>query len=130
MKNDPIRIGVNPISWMNDDLPPLGGETPLSTALSEGKAIGYEGFELGNKFPKEAAELRTLMAGYGLEVISGWYSGRAAARPAKEEIAAVENHLHLLAENGCKVMVYGEVAHAIQGEPLPLYKRPRFRHPD
>jgi inosose dehydratase len=130
MKNDPIRIGINPISWSNDDLPSLGGETPLSTALSEGKAIGYEGFELGNKFPKDPAELRTLMAGYGLDVISGWYSGRAAERPAKEEIDAVARHLHLLAENGCKVMVYGEVAHAIQGEPVSLYKRPRFRDAD
>ena len=35
-----IRIGINPISWSNDDLPALGGETPLSTALSEGKEIG------------------------------------------------------------------------------------------
>jgi len=23
-----IRIGINPISWSNDDLPALGGETP------------------------------------------------------------------------------------------------------
>ncbi|MEO8675650.1 MAG: myo-inosose-2 dehydratase, partial [Casimicrobiaceae bacterium] len=44
------RIGINPITWTNDDLPSLGGETPLETALAEGKAIGYEGFELGNKF--------------------------------------------------------------------------------
>ena len=49
-----IRIGINPISWSNDDLPSLGGETPLSTALSEGKEIGYEGFELNGKFPKDA----------------------------------------------------------------------------
>ena len=31
-----VRIGINPISWSNDDLPSLGGETPLETALSEG----------------------------------------------------------------------------------------------
>lgn len=130
MKNDPIRIGINPISWSNDDLPSLGGETPLSTALEEGRAIGYEGFELGNKFPKDPMALRDLMAGYGLDVVSGWYSGRLAARSADEEIAAVERHLHLLAENGCRVMVYGEVADAIQGEPVPLYKRPRFRDDD
>lgn len=128
--NQDIRIGINPISWSNDDLPSLGGETPLSTALSEGKAIGYEGFELGNKFPKDPAELRSLMAGYGLAVVSGWYSGRAAVRSAREECAAVERHLDLLAQNGCKVMVYGEVANAIQGEPVPLYKRPRFRTSD
>ena len=42
-----VRIGINPISWSNDDLPSLGGETSLETALAEGKAIGYEGFELG-----------------------------------------------------------------------------------
>ena len=130
MKNDPIRIGINPISWSNDDLPSLGGEIPLSTALTEGKAIGYEGFELGNKFPKEPAALRELMAGYGLDVVSGWYSGRLGERSANEEAAAVAQHLRLLAENGCKVMVYGEVAHAIQGEPVPLYKRPRFRGDD
>ena len=52
-----VRIGINPISWMNDDLPSLGGEIPLETALTEGKAIGYEGFELGNKFPREPGAL-------------------------------------------------------------------------
>ena len=29
----------------NDDLPSLGGETPLDVALTEGAAIGYRGFE-------------------------------------------------------------------------------------
>jgi hypothetical protein len=30
-----IRIGINPISWSNDDLPELGGDTPLETALAK-----------------------------------------------------------------------------------------------
>ena len=29
-----VRIGINPLSWMNDDLPSLGGETPLEVALT------------------------------------------------------------------------------------------------
>ena len=53
-----MRIGINPISWTNDDLPALGGETSLETALTEGKAIGYEGFELGNKFPRGCLQRR------------------------------------------------------------------------
>ena len=133
MANDAfnVKIGINPISWSNDDLPSLGGETPLSTALTEGRAIGYQGFELGNKFPREPDALRELMAGYRLDVVSGWYSGRLATRSIDEEIAAVEPHLRLLAGNGCKVMVYGEVADSIQGErTVPLYKRPRFRDDD
>ena len=123
-----VKIGINPISWMNDDLPSLGGETPLETALSEGAEIGYRGFELGNKFPKEPAALRAVLGKYNLECISGWYSGRLAHadRTVEQEIEAVGPHLRLLAENGATVMVYGEVADAIQGEAQPLYKRPRF----
>ena len=120
------KIGINPISWTNDDLPRLGGETPLEVALSEGKAIGYQGFELGNKFPRESNALRAVLAKHSLELVSGWYSGRLARRSVKEEIAAVGPHLKLLADSGATVMVYGEVADSIQGAPVPLYKRPRF----
>ncbi len=123
-----VRIGINPISWSNDDLPSLGGETPLETALAEGREIGYEGFELGNKFPRDPAALKAKLDAYGLACVSGWYSGRLARRSAAEEIAAVEEHLAKLAYNGATVMVYGEVADAIQGAPQPLYKRPRFRN--
>ena len=122
-----VRIGINPISWSNDDLPSLGGETPLATALAEGKAIGYAGFELGNKFPREPAALAAVLAQHGLACVSGWYSGELARRSVDEEIAAVDAHLELLAANGAGVMVYGEVADAIQGRPQPLWQRPRFR---
>ncbi|WP_322064718.1 myo-inosose-2 dehydratase [Burkholderia ubonensis] len=121
-----FRIGINPLSWMNDDLPSLGGETPLAVALTEGRDIGYEGFELGNKFPREPQALKTLLGEYGLSLVSGWYSGRLAQRSVDEEIAAVGPHLDLLAQNGATVMVYGEVADTIQGAPVPLYQRPRF----
>ncbi|KVU29604.1 myo-inosose-2 dehydratase [Burkholderia ubonensis] len=121
-----FRIGINPLSWMNDDLPSLGGETPLAVALTEGRDIGYEGFELGNKFPREPQALKALLGEYGLSLVSGWYSGRLAQRSVDDEIAAVDPHLDLLAQNGATVMVYGEVADTIQGAPVPLYQRPRF----
>jgi len=124
-----VKIGINPISWSNDDLPSLGGETPLEVALSEGRKIGYQGFELGNKFPRESAALRKVLSAHGLELVSGWYSGRLARRSVEEEIESVGAHLKLLADNGAKVMVYGEVADSIQGAPQPLYKRPRFFTP-
>ncbi|HEV2040141.1 MAG TPA: myo-inosose-2 dehydratase [Casimicrobiaceae bacterium] len=124
--NFSVKIGINPISWSNDDLPSLGGEIPLEVALAEGKAIGYQGFELGNKFPRQSAALRNVLSQHGLELVSGWYSGQLARRSAEEEIRAVAPHLELLADNGAKVMVYGEVADSIQGTSSPLYKRPRF----
>jgi len=121
-----VRIGINPISWSNDDLPSLGGETPLDVALAEGAALGYRGFELGNKFPREPAALRGVLEPHGLALVTGWYSGRLARRGVDEEIAAVGPHLRLLAGCGARVMVYGEVADSIQGARVPLYKRPRF----
>lgn len=122
-----VRIGINPISWTNDDMPWLGGEIPLETALAEGQRIGYEGFELGNKFPREPEALRAVLAGHGLACVSGWYSGELATRSVDQEINAVERHLELLARNGAPVMVYGEVADAVQGESVPLKWRPQFR---
>jgi inosose dehydratase len=122
-----IRIGINPISWSNDDLPELGGDTPLETALSEGAEIGYEGFELGNKFPSEPEALKAKLAEYGVACVSGWYSGRLAEESLEAEIANCRAHMAKLRFNGCKVVVYGEVAGSIQGRiDTPLAKRPRF----
>ena len=124
------RIGINPISWSNDDLPSLGGEVPLDTALSEGRAIGYEGFELGNKFPRDPAMLGQVLAEHDVALVSGWYSGELARRSVEEEIEAAQAHLEKLARNGASVMVYGEVADAIQGKPVALARRPRFVRPE
>ncbi|MBD8493246.1 myo-inosose-2 dehydratase [Pseudomonas syringae] len=121
-----IRIGINPISWSNDDLPTLGGETPLATALSEGQQIGYEGFELNGKFPKDAKGVGDVLRPYGLALVSGWYSSQLARRSVAEEIEAIGPHLDILAQNGATVMVYGEVADSIQGQRIPLVERPRF----
>jgi inosose dehydratase len=123
-----IRIGINPISWSNDDLPALGGETPLSTALSEGKEIGYEGFELNGKFPKDAKGVGDVLRPYDLALVSGWYSSRLATRSVAEEIEAIASHVELLKQNGATVLVYGEVADSIQGQRIPLVERPRFHH--
>jgi sugar phosphate isomerase/epimerase len=46
-----VRIGTNPIAWSNDDMPELGGETPLETCLAEAREAGFSGIEKGNKFP-------------------------------------------------------------------------------
>ncbi|RQP22260.1 myo-inosose-2 dehydratase [Piscinibacter terrae] len=123
-----VRIGINPISWSNDDLPALGGETPLETALSEGAEIGYEGFELGNKFPKDPQALKAKLAEFKVACVSGWYSGRLAEDTLDNEIERCAAHMDKLRVQGCKVVVYGEVAGSIQGDiEMPLARRPRFR---
>ena len=66
-----VRIGINPLTWTNDDMPELGADTPLETCLSEGKEAGYAGFELGQKFPRKPEVLGPILDSYGLSLVSG-----------------------------------------------------------
>ncbi len=65
----PIRIGVNPICWSNDDMPELGGGIPLEQCLSEAKAAGYEGIELGHKFPRQPVTLKSVLDPHQLALV-------------------------------------------------------------
>lgn len=122
-----VQLGINPLTWTNDDLPSLGAETPLETCLSEGKLAGFAGFELGNKFPRQASVLGPILARHQLKLVSGWYSGELLTRSVAEEIAAVQDHLTLLRELGANVMVFCEVTDCIHGkQQVPVNQRPHF----
>lgn len=120
-----VRLGVNPIAWSNDDMLELGGATPLEQCLAEGREAGFQGFELGNKFPRDAAVLRPILDGYGLSLVSGWYSAGLLERSVAEEIEAVQPHLQLLKAMGCPVMVVAETTGCVHGSrSTPLSQRP------
>ncbi len=122
-----IRIGANPIGWSNDDMPELGGETPLETCLKEAKDIGFQGMELGNKFPREAAALKKALEPFGLACVSGWYSGHVLERSIDEEMKAMRSHLDLLKAMGSPVLVYAENTRDVHGRrEKPLSHRPRI----
>ncbi|MBM3586647.1 MAG: myo-inosose-2 dehydratase [Alphaproteobacteria bacterium] len=126
-----IRLGINPLTWTNDDMPELGAATPLENCLAEGKQAGFAGFELGNKFPRDAALLRPILARHGLDLVSGWYGSRLLERDVDAEMAAAEAHISLLLAMGCKVMVHAEVSRAIHGErTVPLSQRPVMSRAD
>lgn len=110
-----VRIGTNPIGWSNDDLPELGGETPLETCLAEARSAGFTGIELGNKFPRDPARLRPILERHGLALVSGWYGAALRHRSVEDERRAIEPHLALLAAMGCAVMVFAETSDAVHG---------------
>lgn len=111
-----IRWGVSPIAWANDDMPELGGDTPLESILADIRDLGFEGVELGGKFPRDAVTLAALMKSYSLEVIGGWYSGSLLAQDAAAEIAALQPHLKLLKAMGSDVFVFAETSNAVHGQ--------------
>ena len=119
-----VRLGINPLTWTNDDLPELGGETSLETCLLEACLAGFEGIELGKKFPRTRDDLHPLLVKHALELVSGWYGARLLERDASEEIEAMDDHLGLLADMGCPVMVFAEVSGCDHGRPMSA--RPRL----
>lgn len=108
-----IRFGVSPIGWANDDMPELGGDTPLESILSDIQALGFEGVELGGKFPRDAAELAPLLQKFSLDLVGGWYSSNLLVRDASDEIEALQPHLNLLKALGSQVFVIAETSNAI-----------------
>jgi inosose dehydratase len=110
-----IRFGVSPIAWINDDMPELGGDTPVARVLEEARDLGFSGIELGGKFPRDPESLRSLLDEYGLSLIGGWYSASLLIRSAEEEIEALQGHLALLKAMGCEVFIQAETSNAIHG---------------
>jgi inosose dehydratase len=122
-----VRIGINPLTWTNDDLPELGEKNSLETCLKEAKQAGYEGVELGRKFPRDAAVLGPILKDHKLDLVSGWYSARLLERSVDDEVKAMQAHATLLKSLGAKVMVFCEVSRCVHGDrKVPLSKRPKL----
>ncbi len=122
-----VRIGINPLTWTNDDLPELGEANSLETCLKEAKQAGYEGVELGRKFPREAKVLGPILEPHGLRLVSGWYSARLLERSVEDEVKAMQAHATLLKSLGAKVMVFCEVSRCVHGDRrIALSKRPQL----
>jgi len=120
-----VKIGINPITWTNDDVPELGGDTPPETCLTETRQAGYQGTELGGKFPRQSAVLKPILDGYGLELVSGWYDGRILERSVEEEFEAILPHLTLLRDLGARHVVYADTSRGRHGAIFePISQRP------
>lgn len=122
-----LRIGINPISWSNDDLQYVGGDISLQTCLREASAAGYSGVELGHKFPRDATALRPLLDEHQLSLVSGWYSGHLLGQDETREARDMAAHAALLQAMGCGVLIFAEVTGCIHSDPgARLSQRPRL----
>ena len=122
-----VRIGINPITWTNDDVPELGGDTPLETCLSETREAGYLGTELGGKFPRDPEVLGPILDGYGLKLVAGWWDGRILEREMAAEFDALLPHLTLHRDLGASHVVYADTsAGRHDGIWRPISDRPKL----
>ena len=120
-----IKLGIAPIAWSNDDMPELGGDTPIEKCLEDAKIAGFSGIELGGKFPRNPGITNFLLNKYNLKMPGGWYGALLRSRSAKEEWVALQDHLNLLKLVKADVFVFADVSGSIQGDAnRPLTTRP------
>ena len=117
-------LGIAPIAWSNDDLPELGGDTPLETCLAEARKAGFAGIETGGKFPSKASELGPILERHSLALCGGWYSGTILDNELEAEKDKVLPQLTLFRDLRAPCLVYGETAGTVQNKRnVPLNKR-------
>ena len=126
-----INLGIAPIAWSNDDMPDLGGDTPIETCLFEAKSAGFRGIELGGKFPRNPGTIKYLLNKFNLELPGGWYGAHLNERSVEEEWQAMQNQIELYKLINSSVFIFADVSGSIQREPkIPLSKRPRLKDND
>lgn len=54
-----VKLGIAPIGWTNDDMPQLGGELTFEQMISEAALAGFQGTEVGGKFPTDPGGLES-----------------------------------------------------------------------
>jgi len=121
MNTKNIKLGAAPIIWTNDDLPELGGEIPFEQCISEMALAGYEGCEVGNKYPTDPEVLKEYLDLRGLQICNQWFSYELTTKSLAENRKNFEDLLDFLQAMGSKVIGGGETGNSCQGKDLPVF---------
>lgn len=124
-----IKLGIAPINWCNDDDPNLGGNISFEQCISEMALSGYIGTELGNKYPRDAMQLKQLLAAKGLVLASSWFSSYFTEEDQYEQtLSRFLDQLSFVRASGANYLNICECGHAIQGSDLPILgeHKPQF----
>ena len=122
-----LKLGIAPIAWSNDDMPELGGDTPIETCLKEASSAGFSGIELGGKFPRNPGIIKFLLKKYNLTLPGGWYGSSLREKNVEEEWLSMQDQIELLQQLNSSVFVFADVSGSIQGNAsIALSKRPKL----
>ena len=111
-----VNLGIAPIGWCNDDMPELGAENTFQQIVSEMALAGFTGCEIGNKYPKDPAELKKALDLRGMRIASRWYSSFILTRPMEEEEKDFSANLDFLEAVGANRINVSEQSYSIQGQ--------------
>ncbi|CUH94799.1 Inosose dehydratase [Propionispora sp. 2/2-37] len=122
LNREKVKVGVAPIAWTNDDMPDLGRENTFEQCISEMALAGFDGCEVGGKYPQDVQVLQKALALRGLQIASAWFSAFLTTKPYAETEKAFIKHRDFLHALGAKVIVVSEQGHSIQGKDVPIFE--------
>lgn len=116
-----VKLGIAPIGWTNDDMPQLGGELTFEQMISEAALAGFQGTEVGGKFPTCPETLNKALGLRGLQVASQWFSSYLCSAPYEENEAAFLKQLDFLDAVGAKRINVCEVTRCLFAEDRSMF---------
>ena len=116
-----VKLGIAPIGWTNDDMPRLGGSLTFEQMISEAALAGFEGTEVGGKFPTDPAALNKAVDLRGLKIASQWFSGFLCSTPYEENKAAFVKQLDFLEAVGAKRINVCELTRCLFAEGCSMF---------
>lgn len=119
-----IKLGIAPIGWTNDDMPDLGSEITFEQCVSEMALAGYEGCEIGNKYPKTVEEMHEYLDIRGLTIANRWFSSFILTKPFDEVEKDFRENCEFLKGCGAKRIGASEQSYSIQGQmDTPVFEK-------
>ncbi|MGR6980423.1 myo-inosose-2 dehydratase [Testudinibacter sp. P27/CKL/0425] len=122
MKAENVKLGIAPIGWTNDDLPELGAENTFEQCVSEMALAGYQGCEVGNKYPRDVAVLKHKLDVRGIQICNAWFSTFFVDGKKEQTINDFIEHMNFLHAMGAKVIGCSEQSRSIQGQKKAIFK--------
>ncbi len=125
-----IRVGVSPVLWSNEDHPVFGADITFERCLDEAEAAGYEGIELGYKFPRNPSHLRRALHERSLRLVGSWHSTGLLEHDLEDELRVLRPLADLLLDLGATTIVVAEgTGSVVRDRGTPLSSRPVL-HPE
>lgn len=116
MKRKDVKIGIAPIAWTNDDMPDLGAENTFFQCVSEMALAGYEGSEIGNKYPTDPSVLKDALDVRGLKIANSWFSSFILTKPFCDVEKEFREKCAFLQAVGAERIGVSEQSYSIQGQ--------------
>lgn len=113
-----FRIGIAPISWVNDDIPGLGDHYTQDQVLSEMSSLGYISTEMGRLFMQDLQGLKSKLEEHGIKLASKFVGTLFSdANRLEQELQSFSEWVKYLKEMGCEHVIVCEMGGSMHWDP-------------